>query len=61
LRQYLDHKQWFDLNTLDKKTIEDVQMAACFTCSPGSPELAKKLLHQRNTRHWIIMGIPVEN
>ena len=60
-RQYLDHKQWYDMGTLERKVIEEVQMAACFSCNPSSPDQARRLLHPRNTRHWIIMGIPLEN
>lgn len=31
LRQYFDHRQWYDLATLERKTIEDVSFAACIT------------------------------
>ena len=48
IRQHLDHKQWYDATTLDKKTIEEVQFASCITCNPSNPTSALQLLNQRN-------------
>jgi hypothetical protein len=35
IRQYLDHQQWYDLKSKERRTVEDLSFATCFTYSRG--------------------------
>jgi dynein heavy chain len=61
IRQHLDHQQWYDQTTLEKKQVDDVTFAVSITCNPTNPASVLRLMSQRQQRHWVLMGMPCEN
>lgn len=57
LRQHADHQQWYDLNTIEKKLVEDACFVTSFTHSPSNQLSQKNLLNKRCQSHFIMMGL----
>jgi len=57
MRQYQDHQQWYDLTTRERRTVEAVNFATCFTFSRGHQATSKYRLSSRQLAHHLLVGL----